>query len=338
MKNLHLGVAFLLASSPTLAASPTKKTSSQAAQRPPPCQHGAPERSNYPQGTPLWGTTPLAPEKERSSVLAALKLHGVRRLGAPLAHVRLEQGRLVAPSLSPQQLVGATLQGLTSDNQPVDVALCDVASDSASLTWYRIERWNAETASWENPCVATPDAPEPRALAVPGVWDFTGARSDTPGRFTFACEGGVIAKCVTWGYKPWATHAGQPLAELHQACTRMARADYCGDGRSHTRSGTRIDMYDALGVQKRTTTASATWRPEEASFEAAWGSEGASCLARTREGQPVESILAECPGHFEPASLSLGDGDVCSLRRKGSDAASLRNRSYEPTQLTHQSP
>ena len=28
----------------------------------------------------------------------------------------------------------------------------------------------------------------------------------------------------------------------------MVRADYCGDGRSHTREDTTIDMYDGLGV------------------------------------------------------------------------------------------
>ena len=36
------------------------------------------------------------------------------------------------------------------------------------------------------------------------------------------------------------------LASYHQACTRMARADYCGDGTSHTQDGTWIEYYDKL--------------------------------------------------------------------------------------------
>ena len=50
---------------------------------------------------------------------------------------------------------------------------------------------------------------------------------------TLACEGGAITKCIRWGYQPWAQHSGSSLKELHQACTRMARADYCGTGLGH---------------------------------------------------------------------------------------------------------
>ena len=62
--------------------------------------------------------------------------------------------------------------------------------------------------------------------------------------------------------------------------TRMARADYCGDGKSHTKAGTVIDYYDSAGVAARTVQASAGWVPDQASFEASWASDGASCLSR----------------------------------------------------------
>ena len=171
----------------------------------------------------------------------------------------------------------------------------------------------------------------PRALAMSGVWDASGARQEVPGRFTLACENGAIAKCVNWGYKPWALKDGRPMTELHQACTRMARADYCGDGRSHTHQNTSIDMYDSLEVLARATQATAGWDPARASFEAAWTPEGAHCLARTRDGRKLESILAECPGRFEPAAEELGEGDLCTHRRKGMGGKTplLRNRSYE---------
>jgi hypothetical protein len=195
--------------------------------------------------------------------------------------------------------------------------------------WYQIQVWNAESGSWDNPCIATHQVPSPRAPAVSGVWDETGARHKLPGKFTFACENGAIAKCVDWGYKPWAKKDGQSLQELHQACTRMARADYGGDGRSHTREESPIDMYDVLQLLTRTTQASQAWDPTRASFEAAWTAEGASCLARTRDGQASETVLAQCPERFEVDVKGLGAGDRCTVRRKsgGAEAALLRNHS-----------
>jgi len=172
--------------------------------------------------------------------------------------------------------------------------------------------------------------PSPRALAVPGVWDESGAHSEKGEKFTFACENGAIAKCVNWGYKPWAKKGGSSLAALHQACTRMARADYCGDGRSHTREDNLIDMYDGLSVLTRTTESSATWDAKRAFFEAAWSTEGATCLSRTRDGQAVETVMEQCPGRFEVAQKDLGEGDQCRVVRKGGGAkgALLRNRVY----------
>ena len=90
-----------------------------------------------------------------------------------------------------------------------------------------------------------------KAIAVAGTWDATGARTGSTTAFTFGCTSGVIAKCVRWGYKPWKVINGKAMNDYHQACTRMARADYCGDGVSHTRNGTLIDMYDGLGIQSR---------------------------------------------------------------------------------------
>ncbi|HZM26393.1 MAG TPA: hypothetical protein VFB89_03490, partial [Gemmatimonadales bacterium] len=63
-------------------------------------------------------------------------------------------------------------------------------------------------------------------------------------------------------------------------------------------------------------------------FEAAWRSDGASCIGRTRDGRPLKTVLQECPGRFKPGAEDLGDGDKCVVQ---SDAAGspvvLRNRS-----------
>jgi hypothetical protein len=299
------------------------------------CQTQTVHRIARPQGTLLWGTKrDWDTEKvtdERSSVLVSVDL-APRRADAQVKALRLEGGHLVAvPSTG--GVVGTVLQGTASDGKPVEVALCgaEPSPEDPSMVWYRIEVWNTVAQEWENPCVPLDRVPAPRALAVSGVWDSSGARQDVPGRFTFACENGAITKCIGWGYKPWASHEGRSLTDFHQACTRMARADYCGNGRSHTYQDTTIDMYDRLGMIQRATEVSADWNPERGSFEAAWATDGATCLGQTRDGRALESILQECPGRFSTGSVTeLGQGDRCTVQRTdvSPDTALLRNRSY----------
>ncbi|OJH36803.1 hypothetical protein BON30_30310 [Cystobacter ferrugineus] len=301
------------------------------------CRGRAPNRDVWPQGTMLWGTRrgwdARQEPDERRSVLVSVELAPVRTLAPEMPPLRLEGGRLVASSAASRSLVGTVLRGVSSDGQPVEVAVCgaEPSPGDSELVWYRIEAWNPVAQQWENPCVASNQIPDPRVLAVRGVWDGSGAHQEVAGRFTLACENGVITKCIRWGYKPWASHNGQPLAELHQACTRMARADYCGNGQNHTRQDTAIDMYDRLGVLARTTERSAAWDPERASFEAAWAADGASCLARTRDRRALETVLRECPERFQAGpTVELGQGDRCTMQRTrvSPEAAPLRNRAY----------
>ncbi|WNG41572.1 hypothetical protein F0U61_53750 [Archangium violaceum] len=301
------------------------------------CQGRAPDRDVWPQGTQLWGTRRgwgARPEPdERRSVLVSVDLAPLKPGASGVPSLRLEAGRLVGSPEASSRLVGTVLQGTSSDGKPVEVAVCgaEPSPGDSELVWYRIEAWNPVAQRWENPCVATNQIPDPRALAVSGVWDSSGAHQAVEGRFTLACENGVISKCIHWGYKPWVSHNGQALAELHQACTRMARADYCGNGQSHTNQDTPIDIYDRLGMLVPTTQRSAAWDPERASFEAAWAADGATCLARTRDRRALETILRECPGRFQTGQLvELGEGDRCTVRRAGGTprAALLRNRTY----------
>lgn len=133
-------------------------------------------------------------------------------------------------------------------------------------------------------------SPGDEGLFVEGFWDSRGQHHDVPGTLTYSCSSGVIAKCVKWGYAPWAVGA-----EVHAACTRMARADYCGDGSSWTIEGTVIGIKDTFGVHD--------FEPHDAfSFEAAWGPEGARCVNETRytvtgaDGAPVRpSCLSALP-------------------------------------------
>jgi ADYC domain-containing protein len=304
------------------------------------CQPRAHLRERNPQGIMLWGmrrdwdTERVAPET--SSVLISVALAPMKGVGAQVKTLQLKGGSLeVSPAGT--KVAGMVLQGSSSDGEPVEVTICGAESSpqSPEMVWYRIEAWNPVAQEWENPCVATDRVPSPRALAVSGVWDLTGARKDLLDRFTFACENGAISKCIGWGYKPWASRDGKPLTELHQACTRMARADYCGDGRSHTYQDNIIDMYDQFGVLTRTPEGSADWDPT-LTFEAAWGPEGALCMEHTRNGSALETVLAECPNRFRKGmAVDLGDGDRCSVQRANRDPkiALLRNKSHEVAQV-----
>lgn len=150
---------------------------------------------------------------------------------------------------------------------------------------------------WQNYC--QPDRHNvAKAIPLSGYWDETGKHHEN-GRITFACTNGVLAKCVRFGYKPWKTVRGRSLRDFHQACTRMVRADYCGNGRAHTKDGTAIDIYDRLSIQTRT--------PQSGMIlEAAWSPDGAVFIARTRWPESLAQIEKECPDRLKsPVHNSL---------------------------------
>ena len=301
------------------------------------CRHHAPDRDTPHQGTLLWGTKQqwdgARLEAKEQSVLVSVDLDHMVQGPPGIRSLQLEGGRLVATANAGGEVIGTVLQGTASDGEPVEVAICGAAPSpqDPEMVWYDIEAWNPLSQRWENPCVATGRVPQPRALPVGGFWDASGAHQDVSGKFTFACANGAIAKCAAWGYQPWASRDGHALADLHQACTRMARADYCGNGRTHTTENTVIDVYDALGILSRATERTALWDPARASFEATWAPDGATCLGHTRHGQALETILQECPGRFQIGKeVDLGEGDRCTVARPdvSARAALLRNRSY----------
>jgi hypothetical protein len=129
------------------------------------------------------------------------------------------------------------------------------------------------------------------------VWDpSSGDRLAATGDgLTFACRDAALAKCVEWGYYPW----DPALREHHQACTRMVRADYCGDGTAHTIYGTPVHVLDQVGVQGAD--------PEQQYVvEAEWGPNGAVCLnpANMRAGQaPLDCDIPVCGASFASGGL-----------------------------------
>ena len=190
--------------------------------------------------------------------------------------VSLQGSELRVASTDGTLLSGADIVG--GELELVGGARLEIASyerdigDSA-LAWYVL------TYEGENICGG-----ETRGMFLPGLWDDSGARvaadqvPEGTAPVTFSCTTGFMAKCVSWGYKTWAS---VEQADLHQACTRMAPADYCGDGVPHTENGTSIDIVDAVGIQQQAS------KPGEMSFEAAWGPDGAVCVNQTRYADTV---------------------------------------------------
>lgn len=155
------------------------------------------------------------------------------------------------------------------------------------------------------PLCSAADADDSYAIPIAQVWDRSGARRGSTTQFTFACLMGAIAKCYEWGYRPWTGPAGidAGIAAAHQACTRAARADYCGVGRPETRKGTGFFIYDELEVPIRSDSSS-RWP-----LEAAWSEDGATCVNHYRyERDPIackgRGTIPSCAGPWPPkASL-----------------------------------
>jgi hypothetical protein len=169
----------------------------------------------------------------------------------------------------------------------------------ADVWTYRVAYESPTDGQWRPICEDAAGQPVD-AIPLMGRWDYRqglpgvgGAKYDDASSFTFACKGAALAKCVGYGYKPWASVNGVSLAAHHQACTRLIRADYCGDGASHTVDGQWVNLYDALGVQRDT----AQW-----ALEARWDTEGARCLTSSNRSQtPVT-----CGGTALPSCTTSG--------------------------------
>lgn len=153
-------------------------------------------------------------------------------------------------------------------------------------------RWARSTSgAWQPACGADLDG---RRVAIPvaATWNAQGDRVESSALFTFGCTTGVIAKCYRWGYRPWLTGYGD-LVAMHWACTRLARADYCGDGVPHTRDGTWINLWDDLPPPGPIQDHGAR-SLDGMHFEAAWSTEGAECISRTRWKDTLKSIPRTC--------------------------------------------
>ncbi len=232
-----------------------------------------------------------------------LQLNGLQLNGLQLNGLQLNGLQLNGTSFSARDagdashlLSGTDLSGMTFDvtatlgntTKQITVKIDSISPDAMSATHdvllYDLSYQEAGTSTWTSVCTDGNGAALP-ALPLANRWNLTtGARIDAPDAVTFACSNGALGKCVRWGYRPWATStrcsgpmcSTVSLQDYHQACTRMVRADYCGNGEAHTIDGTAIDVFDNLSPQVQS-------RSTNLKLEAKWTANGATCLNKTRE-------------------------------------------------------
>jgi len=273
------------------------------------------------QGTALQGLN-LQGASLAGMTMQGMLVTGATLSGVALNHVRVERGELVAErgstTVRGTALVGAHVRAQVHDPaQPsrtavVQYRITAIAPElsgydpthTGNTFLYTLEQLVAETGAWQPACSADSDG---RRVAIPvaAIWDDRGTRLVSSSLFTFGCTTGVIAKCYRWGYRPWVTGFGD-LVEMHWTCTRMARADYCGIGRSHTRDGTQINFWDKLPspgpIQRHGGLLGLP--PLGMGFEAGWNTGGAVCLSRTRWLLNDGLIIAQlCPDRLVSPGL-----------------------------------
>ncbi|WP_299391607.1 ADYC domain-containing protein [Pelagibius sp.] len=196
--------------------------------------------------------------------------------------------------LAGAELAGRTLSFDLPGGQAVrlriDTVIRDPQDPRGEILLYRFLREDPADGVWRPLCPPAPDG-LPVGFALRGAWDAGGRYRSGADDITLVCASGAIGKCLRMGYRLWGEAAdGTPLHLFHQACTRAMRADYCGDGTSHTRDGTPIRIGDRLGLLDAA-------EAPDAVFEGLWGPDGALCLARPRlaDAESLEDLVAACP-------------------------------------------
>ena len=214
--------------------------------------------------------------------------------------ITLSDGRLLTSS----DLIGANLL-IDQGGHTLRVRLEDIERDpsdkragvaAADTIWLHRFAVEGPDGTWQPLCE---DGPDGRRQAIPLAGRFSAANGrfevDGSSRFELACTAGAMGKCVRFGYRPWQigdlpepvpqknVGGGAATAsrlDLYNACIRMVRADYGGNGVSTTRTGMIIDLYDDLGIQSPSMDPGMT-------FEAGWTQDGAVCVNHPRVKENV---------------------------------------------------
>ncbi len=258
-------------------------------------------------------------------VVAGVSLEGVQMAnGAPktlkLKKTLFKGSHVAGKNGKNLGVIGSVFSAWLDDGTPIQLRIDDAYSADeygGGWVWYVVSF--AGESGWQPLCGVDESGAAIPAVPLNGLWNFQqgvpggGAWTESDGHFTFACAGFALAKCVAMGYPPWAEGKlcddeakgkkcqKTTLASRHQACVRALRADYCGDGMSHTVDGVPINIYDGIGIRHERS----DW-----SNEAEWDDNGALCIVKARlpEGAPacaeaLASTICTAPDSFYGETL-----------------------------------
>jgi hypothetical protein len=241
-----------------------------------------------------------------AGVLAVAAPAQPRMTSAPSVTVEGTAFRVALPNgvlLTQEQLPGMVLtlgDGTGARRRiRIDSIEHDARDPASEVILYGLSEVGSVSGEWRNACNPDPDG---RRLGFPLAGAFTadGTYQPAHGGLLITCTGGAEGKCIRFGYKPWrTTQDGTSLAPYYQACVRLVRADYGGDGVGHTRNGTPIDLFDRVGIQGDEPGPGMT-------LEAAFDPNGAVCVAHTRlvESPAFDALSKQYPrltGHLGAA-------------------------------------
>jgi len=222
----------------------------------------------------------------------------------PATRVRA-RGELFDAAAGGTAYQGVTFNSTDGSQLRITSVVAPVAPDE---TWqYVVEQLRPNTTTWEPAC----DAPNPLVpLAVPlpdpvpsiamqGLW-LGPLYWNNASYVTLSCKSGVAAKCAGWGFpvdKQWphVTKGGlirwASGGDLMEACSRMARADYCALGMPNTLDGTPVQIDNVYeGVQQH----------NGMEFEAAWTGKAIT------DGAPAVNLPVVCLSKRRWSTLPLG--------------------------------
>lgn len=266
-------------------------------------------------------STAMAPVASADATPPVAKRAGTGSLRVTAEETRLRVELPDGRVLEQKDLVGVILTARDESNAMARIRIDKVVTDPTNpdLTMYETSSEDPATKAFGPFCTPGPDGLK-LAFPLAGIWTPDGRHLPSATHFNMTCTSGAIGKCVRFGYRPWAKRDGTALWDYHQACVRMMRADYCGDGNPFTRNGTLINLDDTLGIQKADP-------GEPSTFEAGWGPNGALCVHHPRipENVTLEALEKRCPDH-----LAGRTGAVCTeaFVRKSPDLRTM-NRSTQ---------
>jgi len=225
----------------------------------------------------------------RAAQMTSLDVEGAQ-FKATLADGRvLYSPDLIGATLTVGNGVGAMKIRIDAvERDPGDKARGVAPTDSVLLHSFSVQGPNGE---WKNLCEPGPDGRR-QGFPIAGRARGDGViEAAEPGVFELTCTGGAQGKCVRLGYRPWEKQAdGSSMRSVYNACIRLVRADYSGDGKGATRNGQPIDIYDFLGVQS-------PGNDPAHEFEAGFSPEGAVCVrhVRVKENASLAALEAQTP-------------------------------------------